>query len=287
MENHLPPVARLAENDMRTKQTDGVCYLGPPHSYSHIAARNYFGDRTIHPVPTIGSVFDDVISGAQACGIVPIENSTDGRIVDTLSRLIEGRVQIVGEVRLAIHHCLLAQSVDGIKEIQSKPQALSQCRRYLASKFPDAIQTAVSSTTTAAAAAARDPQVAAVASREAGLALGLQVVASEIEDNPNNITRFVVIATESADRTGVDKTSLLFQVAHRPGSLADAMTIFKHRQLNLTFIESFPSPGEPDEYQFFVELDGHRDDEAVAAAIDQLQTMSHRLVVLGSYPKAK
>lgn len=272
---------------MQTSDSEGVCYLGPPHSYSHIAARGYFGDRVISPVPSIAAVFDDVISGTHGQGIVPIENSTDGRIVDTLSRLIEGRVQIIGEIRLAIHHCLLAIGENGIREIQSKPQALSQCRRFLASKYPAAVQTAVSSTTAAAAAAAHDPTIAAVASREAGQALGLRVIASEIEDNPNNLTRFVVIGTESARRTGVDKTSLLFQVTHRPGSLADAMAIFKHRQLNLTFIESFPSPGEPDEYQFFVELDGHRDDDAVAGAIEELQRISHRLVILGSYAKGK
>ena len=265
-----------------------ACYLGPPHSYSHIAALAYFGDQSLTAVPTIAAVFDDVIGGGTPAGIVPIENSTDGRVVDTLSRLITPaageRVQIVGEQRLAIHHCLLARN-DSFTEIRSKPQALSQCRDYLRTHYPDAVQTAVSSTTAAARAAVDDPTIAAVASRHAGESLGLPIVASRIEDNPHNVTRFVVIATDSPQRTGADKTSLLFQVAHRPGSLADAMMVFKDYSLNLTFIESFPSPGQPSEYQFFVELDGHRSDPPVHAAIETLQKQTHRFVVLGSYAK--
>ena len=263
-----------------------VCFLGPPHSYSHLATGLYYGDDyRSQPASSIAEVFDRVAAGDCRWGVVPIENSTDGRIVDTMSRLIHAKVQIAGEVRLAIHHCLLAQTPEGIVEIQSKPQALSQCRNFLAEHYRDVVQTAVCSTAAAAAAAAADCHVAAVASRRAGEAAGLSIIAENIEDNANNVTRFVVIGTETSRRTGDDKTSLLFQVAHQPGSLADAMMVFKTHGLNLTFIESFPSPGQPDEYQFFVELDGHRDDTPVQSAVDDLRRITHRMVVLGSYAK--
>ena len=266
-----------------------VAYLGPPHSYSHLAALKYFGDATtLVPVGSIPAVFTAVTRGECSTGIVPIENSTDGRVVDTLGMFVRNAgMQICGEVELPIHHCLLScTSRNEIREVHSKPQALSQCRGWLASQLPQAKLIEVASTAAAAERAAKVAGVAAVASIQAGRQYGLDVVETNIEDNPHNVTRFAVLGKELPPPTGDDKTSLLFQLSHRPGALADAMNIFKDRELNLTWIESFPAPESKSEYLFFVELSGHRDEASVRAAVDALAAETQSLTVLGSYPRA-
>ncbi|MEM9827105.1 MAG: prephenate dehydratase [Planctomycetota bacterium] len=281
---HVDSVVQAA-----TATRPAACFLGPEHSYSHLAALAYFGEAAgLLPVATIPAVFEAVIAGDTRFGIVPIENSTDGRVVDTLSQLIEGGTRIVGEVRLPIHHCLLAKGQRRqIREIQSKRQALSQCRGYLSRHFPGALSTPVASTAAAAQAALADASVAAVASRQAGRHLGLRVIAEAIEDNPSNVTRFVVLGGDMSPPSGNDKTSLLFQVPHQPGSLADAMLVLKQHGMNVTFIESFPSPGQPDEYQFFIEMDGHADAPEISAAMNALRRVTSRMVHLGSYARQR
>ncbi|MEO9590374.1 prephenate dehydratase [Rhodopirellula bahusiensis] len=260
-------------------------FLGPPDSYSHLAALAYFGEAAnLLPVPSIGAVFDAVSRGDCAGGIVPIENSTDGRVVDTFGRLSEGEVSITGEVQLAIHHQLLAMcDHEAIKEVHSKPQAISQCRVWLANHLPNAKLIECSSTAAAAKLAVTQPGVAAIASEAAGRRHGLRVIGANIEDNRDNVTRFAVLGHDQPAATGNDKTTLLFQVAHQPGTLADAMDIFKEHELNLTWIESFPQPGTKNEYFFVVEFPGHRQDPAVAKAIEHLKSATHHTDVLGSY----
>jgi len=266
-----------------------AAFLGPLHSYSHLAALKFFGDAMpLSPVASISAVFDAVARGDAAAGIVPIENSTDGRVVDTLGMFIRRQMQICGEVLLPIHHCLLSKTPrDEITEVHSKPQALSQCRAWLSSQLPQAHLVENSSTAAAAKLAGEKHGVAAVASLQAGRQYGLDVIDENIEDNPNNVTRFAVLGREQLAPTGDDKTALLFQVAHQPGALADAMAIFKANNLNLTWIESFPSIDAPNEYLFFVELTGHRHQPSVASTIDTLGKQTERLEVLGSYPRAK
>lgn len=263
-------------------------YLGPMHSYSHLAAIKYFGDATkLIPVASIPAVFDSVERGDAMTGIVPVENSTDGRVVDTLGMFVRRDMQICGEVLLPIHHNLLSKTArEAIVEVHSKPQALSQCRAWLASQLPAARLVENSSTAAAAKHASATIGVAAIASLEAGRQYGLDVIDTNIEDNPNNVTRFAVLGREQPAPTGNDKTAILFQVNHEPGALADAMTVFKAHALNLTWIESFPAPQTQNEYLFFVELAGHRSDDAVTKAIDALQHATRRLTILGSYPKA-
>ncbi len=265
-----------------------VAYLGPQHSYSHLAAIKYFGDgASFASVASIQAVFDAVSRNDAVAGIVPIENSTDGRVVDTLSTFVRRHMQVCGEVLLPIHHNLLARTPrDQIVEVYSKPQALSQCRMWLANHLPHAKLVEISSTAAAARIAADKIGAAAVASAEAGREYNLDVVHANIEDNPNNVTRFAILGREQPERTGDDKTAILFQVNHEPGALADAMVIFKRAALNLTWIESFPIPDKPNEYVFFVELTGHRTDPAVASAIEALTKRAQRLDVLGSYPRA-
>jgi len=263
-------------------------YLGPQHSYSHLAAIKYFGDATtLTPVASIPAVFEAVAREDALSGIVPIENSTDGRVVDTLGMFIRGDMQICGEVLLPIHHNLLSRTPrDEITEVHSKPQALSQCRGWLAKQLPKARLVEISSTAAAAKLASEQTGVAAVASLEAGREYELDVIAASIEDNPNNITRFAVLGRERPSPTGNDKTAILFQVSHEPGALANAMTIFKQQNLNLTWIESFPAPDTKNEYMFFIELSGHRDTAEVHNSIDQLRQLAQRLTILGSYPRA-
>lgn len=265
-----------------------AAYLGPMHSYSHLATIKYFGDA-IEPtaVATIESVFDAIEKGEVETGVVPIENSTDGRVVDTLGIFVHRDTKICGEVLLPIHHNLLSKTPRSeITEVHSKPQALSQCRDWLARNLPSAKLVETSSTTAAAIAAAKKPGVAAVASMQAGRQYDLDVVQANIEDNPNNVTRFAVLGSTQMKPTGNDKTAILFQINHQPGALADAMMVFKESGLNLTWIESFPSLEAPNEYLFFIELTGHTADPPVAFALEKLSALTFRQTILGSYPKA-
>jgi chorismate mutase/prephenate dehydratase len=266
-----------------------VGFLGPLHSYSHAAAMAYFGSLTEWvPLPSIPAVFAEVAAGHIDHGLVPLENSTDGRIVDTLSTFVRLPAKICGEVPVRISHCLLAQGPrTKIRRVVSKPQALSQCRGWLAEHLPDVELAESASTTAAAAEAAADPSVAAIASRQAAVEYSLPVLADHIEDNPQNITRFAVLGQHSAARTGHDKTAILFQVDHQPGALADVMAIFKRHGLNLTWIESFPFRREAkQEYLFFLEFEGHEQDLRSRRALTALARKSRRLDVLGSFPQA-
>ena len=264
-----------------------VAYLGPAYSYSHLAALERFGEANeLVPVATIAAVFDELNRGQVEFGLVPIENSTDGRVVDTLGMFARRPARVCGEVQLHIHHCLLGKTSRAeVREVYSKPQALSQCRNWLAQHLPLARTGEMASTAAAAKLAADKPGAAAIASRQAGVHYGLPVIEANIEDSRHNVTRFAVIGDSLPARTGRDKTALMFALSHSPGSLADAMTIFKQNRLNLTWIESFPMPDAPSEYLFFVELEGHLSDAAVKRALDSLGERTERLEVLGSYAR--
>ena len=267
-----------------------AAYLGPPFSFTHLAALERFGHAAdLVPVDTISSVFEEVNRGHCDFGVVPIENSTDGRIVDTLDMFTRLPLRICGEVQMRIHHHLLSRSPRGeIVEIYSKPQALSQCRDWLARNMPAAVRHAVTSTSTAAQLAHDKPGAAAVASRQAAVKYGLQIVASEIEDSENNVTRFAVIGDEEPSATKNDRTSLLLEIPHRPGSLSDALAAFKTSRLNLTWIESFPlRGGETGAYLFFLDVEGHRTESRVKKVLTAVEKVAQRLHVLGSYPKSE
>ncbi len=168
----------------------------------------------------------------------------------------------------------------------SKPQALSQCREWVAKHLPQARTIEMTSTAAAAQLAAERPGAAAIASLQAGVNYGLTVLAENIEDNKNNITRFAVIGDHEGRRTGRDKTATMFEIQHTPGSLADAMTVFKRNRINLTWIESFPMPNTESEYLFFVEMEGHHSDAKIKRALAALQRKTERLEILGSYAKS-
>ena len=266
-----------------------VAFLGPEFTYSHLAAVECFGQSCeLVPVGTIAAAFEEVERGQSDFGIVPIENSTDGGVVDTLECLIRSPVKISGEVPLHIHHCLLGiRDRKDVKKIYSKPQALSQCRNWLSKHLPAAELCAVASTADAARRAASEKGAAAIASEQAGVNHSLTMLARNIEDNCENVTRFAVIGRESSPQTGKDKTSLVFEIPHQPGALADAMGIFKRQRLNMTWIESFPLPGQRGRYLFFVEFLGHSSDLRVRRALASLEKKTERLTLLGSYAQAE
>ena len=265
-----------------------VAYLGPANTYSHLAAIHRFGQSVdLVPVGGIPAVFEEVNRGHAQFGIVPLENSTDGRIADTLDMFTRLPVRICGEVQLRIHHHLLGRCArSDVQEVYSRPQALSQCRNWLSKHLPVARTVEVTSTATAAQLAQDKPGAAAIASIQAGIHYGLNVLAESIEDVQGNLTRFAVIGDHSGARTGNDKTAIMFEIAHKPGSLADAMHIFKRLRLNLTWIESYPISRPEGGYFFFIELEGHQQDARVRRACDALTRKAVRMVVLGSYAKS-
>jgi chorismate mutase/prephenate dehydratase len=266
-----------------------VAYLGPPFSFTHLAAIERFGrSADLVPVNTIASVFEEVNRGHANYGIVPIENSTDGRIVDTLDMFTRLPLRICGEVQMSVHHNLLSRSPRSeIVEIYSKPQALSQCRDWLARNMPRANLHEVTSTSTAAQLARDKPGAAAIASKQAAVQYDLQIIAERVEDNVHNITRFAVIGDEDSRPTGRDRTALLLQIPHTPGSLSDALLSFKKSRINLTWIESFPLRGPEVGYLFFLDFEGHVRDPRIKKALSELERKAVRMEVLGSYPRSE
>jgi chorismate mutase/prephenate dehydratase len=266
-----------------------VAYLGPEYSYSYLAAVDRFGHAVdFMRVGSIAAVFEEVNRGHVDFGIVPLENSTDGRIADTLDMFVRlPQIKICAEARLRIHHNLLARcSQQEIRRVYGKPQALAQCRTWLSKNVPHAAQVEVASTATAADLASKEPGAAAVASRQASVAYNLPILFADIEDLPNNEARFAVIGHQEATRTGQDKTAIMFRIPHNPGALVDVLDIFRQNKLNLTWIESFPARSPKPEYVFFMDFEGHVEDPKVRRTLTALQEHSQQLTVLGSYPAA-
>ena len=282
-----------------------VAYLGPEHSFSHRAAAVRFGETAdLCPVAAIGAVFGAVARGDVRFGLVPVENSTDGRVVDTLAAFAraasakgtapgDGPVTICGEVSLPIHlHLLGAGPRSAVRRVYSKPQALSQCRGWLAEHLPGAEVLPESSTAAAAKRAKDEPGAAAVGGERLAAEHGLTVLASNIEDNPRNVTRFAVLGTAPPAPTGDDRTALLLRIPHEPGSLADTLAVFGRHGVNLSLIESFPLPGGQTQgdrpgYLFFLDCDGHAADPPVAACLRSLGRVCESVTELGSYPRER
>jgi chorismate mutase/prephenate dehydratase len=268
-----------------------VAYLGPDYSYSYLAAIERFGQKVdLIKVGSIAAVFEAVNRGEVDYGVVPLENSTDGRVADTLDMFMRlPQIRIMAEIRLSIHHNLLANcDQQEVRRVYSKEQALSQCRTWLSKNLPHAQQIPVSSTTVAADTASKEPGAAAVASRQAAVRYGLRILFENIEDSPYNETRFAVIShqKDKSAKTGSDKTAVMFRVPHQPGSLVEALDVFKQNKINLTWIESFPAKVAKPEYVFFVDFEGHMDDPKVSRTLKALQEHCEEVNVLGSFPIA-
>lgn len=267
-----------------------VAYLGPEYSFSHLAAVERFGQAIeFLGVGTIPAVFEEVHRGHADFGVVPVENSTDGRVADTLDMFLRmPHLVVSAEVRLQIHHHLMANCEQAqIRRVYSKGQALSQCRNWLSKNVPQASLVEVSSTADAARLAQTEPGAAAVASRQAAVRYGLRILFNEIEDSPYNETRFAVIGHQKCGKTGHDKTAIMFRVQHKPGALVGALNIFEQAKINLTWIESFPAKTPKPEYLFFADFEGHLEDAKVAKALKSLADHCQDVTVLGSFPIAQ
>lgn len=272
-------------------RTVRVGYLGPQGTFSHLAASQHFGGTVDYEnLRALEGVFEEVARGHVEYGLVPIENSTGGAIIETLDSFSNyfGRLTICGEVRLAIHFSLLGKcDPDNVQVIYSKAEALAQCHDYLSKNYPNAQRVAAQSTAAAAELAyLANPAdgVAAVGSTKAGELYGLETLHEGIEDCANNVTRFLILSKVPAQATGNDKTSLMFTCADRPGSLVDILTVFKRYDVNLSHIEKRPSRELGTEYTFFVDILGHADDGKTAEILGEVRAHCKDLFVMGSFP---
>ena len=208
-------------------------------------------------------------------------------MIDTLDAFLHSSAKICAEVLITVHHNLMSkQPWEQVKTIYSKPEVFSQCRNWLATTAKGRDVQPAASTSRAAELAAQQPGAAAIGSALAGELYGLHILFENIEDNPDNVTRFFVIGREAARRSGTDKTAIMFTTAHKPGALAEVLDVFKENGINLTDIEKRPSKKVNWEYYFFIDAQGHADDPAMKTAIEQAKKHCLQLTVLGSYPRA-
>jgi prephenate dehydratase len=266
-----------------------IGYLGPPGTNSEVAALRWRPEARHEPYKTITAAARAVETGEAALAVLPIENSLQGSVTETVDLLVRDEgLAICGELVLRIEHCLMARpgtALDAIEVIYSHPQSLGQCRRYLEAHFPGTRTEAALSNADAAEVAMRTPGAAAIGPARAADIYGCQILDRAIEDSRVNKTRFLVVGRERAARTGHDKTSIAFAVAHdRPGTLVSVLHEFSDRQINMTKIESRPSGEELGVYVFLVDIDGHRDDPMVAQALAAVREQASFFKIFGSYP---
>ena len=268
-----------------------VAYLGPKGTFSERAAVKHFGMAAVTmPNPSIDEVFRAVESGAADFGVVPVENSTEGAVGRSLDLMPQSPMRVCGEVVVRIHHHLMSMSqpraLDEIRRVFSHGQSFAQCHEWLNVNLPKAERVAVSSNAEAARRAAGEPGSAAVAGETAAEHYGLAILASNIEDEPNNTTRFLILGDYEPKPSGRDKTSIVLSAKNRAGAVYEMLTPFATRGVSMTKFESRPSKVAIWEYLFFVDIEGHRTDANVAAALAEMEKIAGYLKVLGSYPTA-
>ncbi|WP_374481594.1 prephenate dehydratase [Zoogloea sp.] len=267
----------------------GVAFLGPLGTFSESAAVKQFGHAArLAPQTTIDDVFREVEAGHADYGVAPVENSTEGAVGRTLDLLLGSSLKICGEVVLRIHQNLLTRETElsAIRKVYSHAQSLAQCHEWLNSNLPGVPRISVGSNAEAARLASLEPGVAAIAGEAASERYGLPRLVESIEDEPNNTTRFLVLGRHDAGRTGSDKTSLIMSAANRPGAVHELLAPLADAGVSMTRLESRPARAALWEYVFYVDIDGHRDDPAVKAALDDLARNAAYLKILGSYPQA-
>ena len=268
-----------------------IAYLGPTGTYTEEAALKYDDKAVLVPFQSIPAAIGAVDDGSADKAVVPIENSLEGAVTYTLDVLIHGSMlSIQNEIVLPIHHCILAKKGTergGIETIYSHPQSLAQCREYIEKNFPNARLVASLSNSTAVEEMKGDgASAAAIAGQRNSEIYQVEILERNVEDNPSNMTRFVVLAKNDHERTGVDKTSLCFDFSDdSPGMLVTALEEFSSRGINLNKIESRPTRRSLGRYIFLVDIDGHRDDSDVRDALEALRRQTSMLKVLGSYPR--
>ncbi|MDO8489075.1 MAG: prephenate dehydratase [Candidatus Omnitrophota bacterium] len=263
-----------------------IAYMGPEASFSNLAALKRFGSQMEYiACGSIPEVFLEVEREAADYGVIPVENSIEGAVTHTLDMLVDSNLLICAQVNLDVSHNLLANCAkDEIRKVYSNPQVFGQCRIWLKKNLPNVQLIDVSSTTYAAQVARKEKNSAAIASLLASKIYSLKVISYGIQDSLHNITRFLVVGRNAALRTGYDKTSLLFSIKDRVGALYEMLLPFRKYGVNLTKIESRPSKKKAWEYYFFVDITGHKDDEKIKKALNELERKCNYLKVLGSYP---
>lgn len=265
-----------------------VAFLGPEGTFTHAAALKHFGHFvTAQPLAAIDEVFREVASGQAKYGVVPVENSTEGMVNHTLDSFVDSPLYISGEVKLRIHHHLLSAGtlpVDQIKRVYAHQQSLAQCRKWLDSHCPQIERVAVGSNGEAARLAAEEQGVAAIAGDMAAERYQLQKLAENIEDRPDNTTRFLVIGADVVPPSGEDKTSLLVSVKNKPGALYHVLEPFHRHDVSLTRLETRPSSSGTWAYVFYIDFEGHIEDERVKAVISEISPDAVEIKHLGSYP---
>ncbi|MCW8885022.1 MAG: prephenate dehydratase [Motiliproteus sp.] len=283
---------QIMSSCLALEQPMRIAFLGPEGTFTQSAALKHFGHSTVSvPLDSIDEVFREVESGAADYGVVPIENSTEGMVHHTLDMFRESSLQICGEVELRIHQHLLksdATKLDEVERIYSHQQSLAQCRRWLDARFPSVERVAVSSNAEAARRAAleKDSKVAAIAGDMAAELYDLQVAVANIEDQPDNATRFLVIGKQQTGPSGKDKTSLLVAARNKPGALYHLLEPFHQLGISLTRIETRPSSMGKWGYIFYIDCEGHCTEEALQNVMKILATEAQDLKLLGSYPQA-
>jgi chorismate mutase/prephenate dehydratase len=287
-------VARLFREIMSAclalEQPLTIAYLGPEGTYTQAAAVKHFGHSVqLRPLAAIDEIFREVEAGSADFGVVPVENSTEGAINHTLDMFVRSSLKICGDVEMPIHHQLLSCATDlhQVSSVRAHQQALAQCREWLDANLPSAERVAVSSNAEAARMAAGDASIAAIASDTAAEMYGLNILVPNIEDDPNNTTRFLVIGDRYVGPSGRDKTSLLVAVHNRAGALYALLEPIARNGVSMTKIESRPSRASKWDYVFFLDIEGHVKDENVATALAELQSQASLLKVLGSYPRCE
>jgi chorismate mutase / prephenate dehydratase len=268
-----------------------IAYLGPPGTYSEQAAIRQFGHAAAAmPYPSLEEVFHQVELGHCQYAVVPVENSLGGSVSTTLDLLLSTPLMICGESHLRIRHQFMAHpSIDSfsvIRRVYSHAQSLSQCQQWLSSHLPQVERISVASNADAATRAGADPESGAIAGEIAAERYGLKILANDIEDSPDNTTRFVVLGTQEVGPSGRDKTSLVLSAPNRPGAIHKLLEPLAQHGVSMSRLESRPSRTGLWEYVFFVDIEGHVSEPAVSMALQEMQTQASFLKVLGSYPIA-
>jgi len=263
-----------------------IAYLGPEATFTHLAALKRFGSQVEYiATSSITDVFLEVERDNADYGVVPIENSVEGAVSHTLDMFVDSELKICSQIILdVVHHLLARCPKNKIKRIYSNPQVFGQCRIWLQENLAGVETIEISSTTRAAQIAAKEKYSACIASSLAAKVYKLKVVASDIEDSPHNVTRFLIIGKTDVSPTGDDRTSIMFSIKDKVGALHDMLLPFRKYGINLTKIESRPSKKKAWDYYFFVDLDGHRDNPRVKKALLELENKCKFLKILGSYP---
>ena len=265
-----------------------VCYLGPEGTFTYSAARSKFGDSiTYVPATTINDVFGEVEKGRADYGVVPVENSTGGGIHETLTRFLDSPLVVCAEIVMGIHHALMARCpTEEIRRVYSRPQVFAQTRKWLQDHMPDIEQIPASSTSAAAELASQEDGAAAIGNASLAARNGLAVLSDHIEDYVHNVTRFFVLGRHASEPTGDDKTAVLCNVKDKVGALHDLLEPFKEYAINMTKIESFPSPTHAWQYLFFIDFLGHPSEENTQKALTKMEDECLLLKVLGAFPRS-